>query len=58
MMGIKAMNTNLEKMDHIHRVQRRNLKKRIEMIEKGGLVEEIQKDYLRTRVQELSQAVK
>lgn len=54
-MGEKTINTNLDRKDQIHRIQKRNLKKRIEMAEKGNAVDELQKDYLRARLQELSQ---
>ncbi|MFC0323165.1 hypothetical protein ACFFHT_06280 [Gallibacterium melopsittaci] len=49
------MNTDLEKIEHIHRVQKQNLKERIDMVQKGGLVDEIQKKHLRHRVKTLSQ---
>lgn len=54
-MGEKTLNTSHDRKDKIHRIQKQNLKKRIEMAEKGDAVDELQKDYLRARLQELSQ---
>ncbi|WKS98895.1 hypothetical protein [Gallibacterium salpingitidis] len=57
-MTVQAMNTDIAQVKKIHRMQRKTLKERVEMVQKSDLVAEIQRHHLRNRVKELSKVMK